>query len=147
MNNTWILIAHRGGARLFDAPGPGQGLHLLESVTNPAGRLKNRQIDSDKPGRAFDKFGGGRHAMSTEQAPTDRVAQRFAKELGERLSSGRLEHRFARLMIVAEPRFLGELRDQLDPPTTAMIAATLDKDLGSVADRELPDHLGGILRL
>jgi len=147
MKNTWILVAHRSGARLFDAPGPGKGLTLIEQMENPEGRLKNGQIDSDRPGRAFDSFGGARHAMSTEQQPTSHVAQRFAKVLGDRLSTGRLQHRFTKLALVAEPRFLGELRSSLDSPTAAMVSATLDKDLGGVADRDLPGHLGKIIRL
>lgn len=147
MNTTWILVAHRGGARLFENAGPGKGLTLVETVDHPEGRLKNGEINSDRPGRAFDKFGAGRHGMSTEQEPTERVAQRFAKELGEKLAQGRVQNRYAKLVLVAEPRFLGELRNSLDAPTTALVSATLDKDLGGITERDLPRHLGDIVRL
>ena len=30
-------------------------------------------IDADKPGRSFDSFEQGRHAMSTEQEPIERI--------------------------------------------------------------------------
>jgi len=147
MKNTWILVAHRGGARLFENQGPGKGLALLEDVPNPDGRLKNGEINSDRPGRAFDSMGGARHSMSKEQEPTDRIAQRFAKELGTKLTQGRVQNRFGRLMLVAEPRFLGELRAHLDPSTAAMVSATLDKDLAGVNERELPGYLDEIVRL
>jgi len=147
MNTTWILVAHRGGARLFENTGPGKGLTLVEDVANPDGRLKSGEINSDRPGRAFDKVGGGRHGMSTEQDPTERVAQRFAKELGERLTTGRVQNRYGKLLLVAEPRFLGELRNNLDAPTAAMVTGTLDKDLGGIIDRDLPKHLGELVRL
>lgn len=147
MSTTWILVAHRSGARFFENPGPGKGLIHVETIEHPEGRLKNGDINSDKPGRAFDRMGGGRHSMSTEQQPTERVAQQFAKHLGEKLVRGRTENRFSKLVLVAEPRFLGELRSALDSPTTALISATLDKDLGGVNDRDIPKHLSNVIRL
>lgn len=147
MNTTWIVVAHRGGARFFENPGPGKGLKLVETIEHPEGRLKNGEINSDKPGRAFDKVGGGRHSMSTEQAPIERVAQQFAKLLSEKLIKGRTQNRYAKLVLVAEPRFLGELRSALDSPTTALVSATLDKDLGGVEDRDVPKHLNDVIRL
>jgi len=147
MNTTWILVAHRSGARLFENFGPGKGLKLVEDVPHPEGRLKNGEIDSDRPGRAFDKFGGARHGMSTEQEPTERIAQRFAKELSEKLVKGRVQNRYTKLVLVAEPRFLGELRNSLDSPTTALVSATLGKDLGGITIHDLPKHLGDVVRL
>lgn len=147
MNTTWILVAHRSGARLFENFGPGKGLKLLEDLPHPEGRLKNSEIDSDRPGRAFDNFGGARHSMSTERAPIERVAQRFAKELSEKLVKGRVQNRYKKLVLVAEPRFLGELRNSLDSPTTALVSATLAKDLGGIMTQDLPQHLGDVVRL
>jgi len=85
--------------------------------------------------------------MSTEQEPTERLAQRFAKEPGEKLVKGRVQNRYAKLVLVAEPRFLGELRNTLDAPTLARMSATLDKNLAGVTERDLPRHLGELIRL
>ena len=147
MTTTWILVAHRGGARLLANTVPGNGLQLIEDIPHPEGRLKDGDINADKPGRAFDSFGAGRHSMSTEQAPTERVAQLFAKALGEQLKRGRNENRYAALVLVAEPRLLGELRATLDAPTAALVAATLDKDLGGIETRDLAQHLAGTVKL
>jgi protein required for attachment to host cells len=146
-NTTWILVAHRSGARLFENAGPGKGLKLVEAILHPEGRLKNGEIDSDKPGRAFDKVGGGRHSMSTEQEPIQRIAQIFAKQLGEKLEKGRAQNRYSKLVLVAEPRFLGELRAALDAPTAALVSATLDKDLIGTEDRDVHHHLENLIRL
>ncbi len=147
MDKSWILVAHRGGARLFENNGPGTGLKLLEDIPHPAGRLKNGEINADKPGRAFDSFGGGRHSMSKEHEPTEHVSQQFAKQLGEKLDLGRTQNRYSKLILVAEPRFLGELRATLPAPTAALVSAALDKDLIGVEDRDLPSHLGEAIRL
>ncbi len=147
MTTTWILVAHRSGARLFESSGPGKGMQLVEDIPHPEGRLKNHEINADKPGRAFDKVGGGRHSMSKEHEPTEQLSMRFAKSLGDRLDRGRIENRYGNLVLVAEPRFLGELRATLAAPTAALVSATLDKDLIGVENRDLPAHLSAVVRV
>lgn len=147
MTTTWILVAHRGGARLLANTGPGKGLQLVEDIPHPDGRLKDGDINADRPGRAFDIVGAGRHSMSKEQSPTERIAEQFAKALVERLQQGRNENRYGALVLVAEPRFLGELRAALDAPTAALVTATLDKDFGGIETRDLAQHLAGTVKL
>lgn len=144
MGKTWILVAHRGGARLFENRGPGKGLELLQNLEHPAGKLKNQEIDSDKHGRSFDRRGSGRHAYTTEQDPTTHVAEQFAKQLAGLLEDGRTQQRYSQVVLVAEPRFLGILRASLPAPTASLVKATLDKDLGGIEDRELPKHLADV---
>jgi protein required for attachment to host cells len=146
MNNTWILVAHRGGARLFENTGVGKGMNLLHDIPHPAGRLKNKDIGADKPGRSFDSRGQSRHSLGKEQDPASHVAEQFAKQLGTILDNGRSHHRYAKLVLVAEPRFLGNLRAALSHPTAALVKATVDKDLGGVDPHNIPKHLGDIIR-
>lgn len=145
MGKTWILVAHRSGARLFENRGPGKGIELLQTLEHPAGKLKNHEIDSDKHGRSFDRRGTGRHAYSSEQEPTTHVAEQFAKQLAALLEDGRVQSRYHRLVLVAEPRFLGILRAELSAPTSALVTATLDKDLGGIEARDLPKHLEDVV--
>jgi protein required for attachment to host cells len=147
MNNTWILVAHRGGARVFENKGPGKGMNLLQDIPHPEGRLKNKEIGADKPGRSFDSLGVGRHALGKEQDPASHVAEQFAKHLVSLLDDGRHQQRYTKLVLVAEARFLGNLRASLNPQTATLVTATLDKDLGSVEPRDLPKHLIDVVRL
>jgi protein required for attachment to host cells len=144
MNRTWIVVAHRAGARIFAADARGKGLERVSSLEHPAGKLKNREIDSDKQGRAFDRQGAGRHAYTREQEPTEHLATQFAKQIAGFLEDARTAQKYERLVLVAEPRFLGLLRAALDPPVASLVKATLDKDLGGIEDREVPTHLGDI---
>ena len=67
MNRTWILIAHRAGARIFENDGPGTGLKHVDAIAHPEGRLEDKALGSDKPGRSFDSHGpaGMRSARNT----------------------------------------------------------------------------------
>ena len=141
MNTTWILTANRSGATLFETDGKGQPIHRLQDIPHPEGRLQNQQIVADKPGRAFDSLRQGRHGMSTEHEPTEEVALEFARILAELLDKGRTLHAFGKLVLVAEPRFLGMLRAALDPHTAALVVKTVHKDLPGVSEKDLASHL------
>jgi protein required for attachment to host cells len=136
---SWILSANRGGARIFE--NQGGELTLLEAITNEQGRLRDRDIDSDVQGRAFDRMTAGRHALSSSESPHERVAKAFARGLADRLRRGRLERRFERLVIAAEPHLLGLLRGALDTVTARMVVASVAKDLEQVPADELAAHL------
>jgi protein required for attachment to host cells len=133
MNNhtktTWILVAHRAGAVLFQSHGPGLPLDRVAEIRNPRGRLKAGDLESDRPGRAFDRHGAGRHSHSTEHSAPDQIEAAFALQLVERLDHGRAQSAFERLVLIAPAKMLGKLREALSEPLRAMLVASLPKDL------------------
>lgn len=149
MATTWILVAHEAGARLFENRGPGKGLELLEEVEHAAGRERDREIVSDRPGRSFRKNSGDprRAAMSRSEGPHDRAVANFARELAHKLQHERTQNRFERLVLVAPPRFLGLLRSSLDTPTAHLVVGSLDKDLANTKDAELIKHIGEVVAI
>jgi hypothetical protein len=48
---------------------------------------------------------------------------------------------------IAAPRFFDNLRAALTAPTAALVATTIDKDLGSIEARDLPRHARDVLRV
>lgn len=61
--------------------------------------------------------------------------------ISPRVSAGH----FARLVLVAGPQMLGDLREALSPPVRAALLGELDKTLTEVALADLPEHLADIL--
>ena len=141
MTTTWILIANRSSASLFESDWPGKSMRRVQDIAHPKGRMQNKDIDADKPGRSFDSSGKGRHAMSTEQEPTEHIAQQFALDLAELLNKGRVTHAYDKLVLMAEPKFLGVLRAALDKNTAALVVQTVNKELLSVKEEDLAEYL------
>ena len=141
MTTTWILTANRSSASLFESDWPGKSMRRIQDIPHPQGRKQNRDIDTDKPGRSFDSFGQGRHAMSTEQEPTEHIAQQFAMDLAELLNKGRVTHAYVKLVLMAEPKFLGILRAALDKNTAALVVQTVNKELLNVKEEDLTKYL------
>lgn len=83
--------------------------------------------------------------MGKEHDEAEQTAIRFAKQLSLLLDEGRTQHQFTRLVLVAEARFLGQLREALSRETSALVMASLDKDLPGVDARTLAGHLEGVM--
>lgn len=145
MTTTWILIAHRSGARVYESRAAHAGLTLVDNIEHAQGRLQSHEIDADRPGRSHDSLGGQRHGMSNEQSPTEHLAVAFAADLAARMKTAHEAKRYDRLVLVAGPKMLGHLRDALDKQTAAAVSASLDKDLGEIPEHELAAHLTGVL--
>lgn len=136
---TWVLVANRTGARIFDRDG--YKLRLVRSLRHPAGRETDQDIEADRSHRTFDKHAKGR----THQAsPHEHSAQTFAKELASELGRGRTEHGVDRLVLVAEPHFLGLVRDELDRTTAKLVAASVAKDFAGADVDVIQAQLGGV---
>lgn len=147
MSKTVIVVAHQAGARLFEHLGTGKGLELIRTIEHPEGRERDRNIDSDRPGRSFRKNSGDprRSAMSRSESPHERAIADFARTLAQALYDARVNHQCGRLILVAPPRFLGLLRASLDGPTSQLVIGSIDKDLASSEEAEILEHLDEII--
>ena len=145
MATTWVVVAHRAGARILEYPGPGKALRRVTALDHPDGRRKDGDFESDGPGSVSAQGNDAHHTLAAGPGPHDRAAGEFARRIGATLTSARNRGDFRELVLVAEPRFLGMVRERLDAPTAQMIRGTVGKDLARVADRELAPHLEEVL--
>ncbi len=141
MSRTWILVADSSRARILMADNPLGPLTELEQLEHPAARSADQDLVSDRPGRTFDSFGQGRHAMEPNENPKHHEAVVFARQLGERLEQARLAGAFDKLVVVAAPAFLGLLRKQLSDETGKLISEEIDKNLVALDPTALREHL------
>ena len=66
---------------------------------------------------------------------------RFAKRLGDYLDKARTEHRYASLVLVAPPKFLGALRKELTKEVEKLVADAIPKGLSWLNAREIERYL------
>ena len=143
---TYVLIADGARARLFV-------VEERTAVLKPAlgqefigTNLPSREIASDRPGRSFDSAGSGRHAMEPPTDPHRHAERVFAQEVAAVLEDARRRNEFQRLVVVAPPKALGDLRGVFSDALRNRVIAELHKDLTKVAIHDLPSHLAEILR-
>jgi protein required for attachment to host cells len=132
---------------VFSSRGPSVPMEVAAHIEHPSGRLKPGDIDTDRPGRSFDRAGYGRHGMAQEEDAHERDEHKFALELAEYLDKNRMAGVFDLLVIVAGPKLLGKLRAALSEPTRKLVKAELDKDLIDPTEADLRKHLEGLARV
>lgn len=140
MGNTWVVVADGTRARLFNRH-RNRKLEEFDVLLSPEHRLHEGDLVSDRDGRAFDSAGSGRHAMGNKNATKDHEMVNFAKRLATRLEEGRTTGDLERLVLVAPPRFLGQLRAHMSGRATDLVALTIDKELTTLTSDKLEGHL------
>jgi len=138
---TWILVADGARARILLSEGWQSGLALVHSEENEASTEPTRDLGSDRPGRVHDSADVGRHAMAPRVDWQRQEKAQFAARMAAYLNKGAKDGAFDRLVLVAPPQALGDLRAKLDKCARTRVSAELNKDLTNLAEHELPAYL------
>ncbi|HSD73522.1 MAG TPA: host attachment protein [Steroidobacteraceae bacterium] len=143
-----VVVADESEARFYDITRPGGPLQPCGRVANPAARLHDRDLKSDRPGRVFDRAppaagrrgAGAHHATGGERRPRVQEAQRFARRIARELTETQQRQQFDRLVLMAGPRFLGVLRVALRKSVPAVVTE-VPRDLVHQDERAVRDHI------
>jgi protein required for attachment to host cells len=137
----WILVADSSKARCFRAPKRDEKFAdtLVHELNVPS--APSRDINSDRPGRTFDRGGEGRHAQEPPTDPHRHAKFQFAQELAKLLENERNKGAYDSLTVVAPPQFLGDLRATLSDNVRKCVTQEINKDLTMLSVHELESHL------
>jgi protein required for attachment to host cells len=139
---TWILVTDVSRARLFEHRARSdRTLVPIFEDDQPELRDREQRRDSDRPGRIHESHELARHAAEPHTGIDQRIRERYARELVDRLKAEASQRRFHNLVLVAPPALLGSLRKLLDEELAGRVVGELAKDLAWVAEHDLPDHL------
>ena len=136
----WTIIADRSQCKIYESSGYIGALRFVESYEHPQARLREQDLETDKPGRSDHNDRFSRSELSPRQSAREHLADRFAKQLADRLVRGLREKSYDALRIAAEPGFLGKLRGMLPEEISRRIVVSINKELSNIPERELPEH-------
>jgi protein required for attachment to host cells len=145
---TYVLFADGARARIYVNEGPGKGLHAVSGATHKADLHRHsRDVKSDKPGRTIDAATGQRSSMEPHQDWHRFEKHKFAHEMAKVIDAAAANKAFDRLILVAPPTTLGDLRMELDEQTMKLVSGQLPKDLTRHPEHDLAQHLDGVIAL
>ncbi len=142
---TWVVIADGGHAKVFESQWPDIDLAPVEGMVFSADLPPAHELVSDRAGRDYESHGHARHAIESHSDPHRELKRQFAKRVAGILETKLTEKRFDKLVIVAPPVTLGDLREALPKSVRAKVTAELAHDLVKTPHSELPRHLKGVL--
>ncbi|WII71985.1 host attachment protein [Bdellovibrio sp. 22V] len=138
---TWIVVVNRVEAKVFEYNNRnGSEVTYVTKLANPRGRLRSKEINADKPGFFSNMVSHGSRYQKA-QSPTERVAQEFAIKVCDFLDDSSQQRAFDDLILIAEPQFLGRLRNTLCKEVSRKVSREIAKDLGIVTREELKERL------
>lgn len=144
---TFVLVADASRARLYSRTNLAPKLELVEAFEHPESRAKVMDLMADKPGRTFASgpMSAARSAKEYSTDPKDVEADKFARELGDRLAKLFDAHAFEALVIAAPAKFVGRLRATLathHDHVSRQVVAWHEKDYSLMTDlSELSERL------
>lgn len=139
---TWIVVCDASRARFFMTRGNTEEWVKFEEFEHPASRLHASELVTDRPGRVMQSQGHDKRAgYQPRTDPKDVEEIRFAHYIANWLDGAHAQNAFERLVIVAPPAFLGQLRQEMGDRLKKSIYATLDKDYTHLDEHELTERV------
>jgi protein required for attachment to host cells len=142
METTWIVAADSARARIFEMHGSGKDLKEIEDFANPAARAADRDIDSDARGRFYGK--GEREQAHTAEPQVDAVdhaTELFSKALNDYLEKAHQAHRYDKLRVIAFPKFLGLMRNQMSKQLRQCVTDEVEKDISWFDKGQIQEYI------
>lgn len=140
----WFVVADAARAEALVKRKGESGYETLRSWENPDAQLKAHDMGEDRPGRAFDSLGPHRSAMEPRETPKEAAKRDFARELVGALDAAVAAGEVQRIVLLAPPRLLGEIRALMPPALAAAVREDHPKDYTRLPRAELFQRLDEI---
>ncbi|WP_265562814.1 host attachment family protein [Sphingomicrobium arenosum] len=127
-NDTLVLVTD--GRKMLFLRNEGDSEHMNLEVEKKAKRddAPDRDLKTDEPGSVFMSGSPGR--SSYEETDFHQLEEdRWAHEAADRINSRALSNDFDKLVIIAPPKTLGELRKKLHKETEKRTILEIDKEM------------------
>lgn len=133
---TWVLVADGKRARVLRQTGTLSPLEAVQGASFQTELHKSSDVRTDRAGRVQESVGGAHHAVASRTDWHREEKHRFAGVLARFLEEAAERNDYDRLILVAAPKTLGDLRAALGQHARRRLGGELDKDLTemSVAD-------------
>lgn len=142
MTTTWIVAADPTLGRVIqidgNAPAEVRVFERDESVIigDPQPVL---------PTKTFETVDGERQALKVDCEPDEPQRVAFTRQIGDYVEHARRDHRFERLVLVAEPKVLANLRKELSVETMKMVASEVSRNVARENIEQIRSYLAPYL--
>jgi protein required for attachment to host cells len=144
---TWVLIADGARARILQSNGPGHPLQAIERLVFAGDHAATHDLVTDRQGRSFSSHGPGRSAIEPHSDPHRKLKTDFANTLANILAQELADRSYDRLVVVASPIMLGDLRAAFLDPVRKRIMGEVAQDLTKLPNSEVAQHLEHVLAI
>lgn len=136
--DLWIVVADAGSCRIFQTDEGMSDWTVLQTVSNERIHLAAADLVSGARGATQSRPHGVQSAYDRHTDPHETERIRFAREIAASLSASRARGEWEQVVLVAPPKFLGDLRMHLSEQAIKRVMATVHHDFTHATDAEIP---------
>ena len=137
---TCIVACSAANARFWRSDSRFGKWQLVSEMHDDSATHREADFASDRPGRAFDIVGAGRHAMSPTESGQDHEMLLFARQVADYLNRSIANSDYSHLVLIAAPRFLGFLRTELSNTALKAVVMEAAKNLTDLDEAEIKKY-------
>ncbi len=141
----WIMVANSNDCRIYEYDQHIEKLNLIDEIKHPENRLKNHDLDTDRPGH-YQSPGFARGAYEPEKTTHDHAVENFAREMALKLNAGRNKHAYESLVLLMPPAIEGLLLKHLKKQILCMVQQIIQKNMVHLSEHELKQYLCRAIR-
>lgn len=136
----WYIIADGGRARFVERDETGAYRTVLSFVAAEMHK-RSRDLGLDRPARVKESANSARHAVEPRRDLHEAAKEDFIAIVAEEIEAEHGRDQFDRLVLIAPPGVLTELKQKLSKPIAKIVVNDLQKDLTKVPDHDLTEHI------
>lgn len=130
LGKSYLVVANQAEAKIFLEKDGASHLEPVTTLSNDDGRATDANLVTDRPGAisAPSDSVQGVDTMSRKDA-AETEAERFASTVADWLDNKRCGEKIYHIDIIAEPGFLGKLRNHMNKQLSKLVGYTINKDV------------------
>ena len=140
----WYILADGGRARCVERDETG-AFRTARSVGAADMQKRSSDLGLDRPARVQESANAARHAVQPRRDLHEAAKEDFIALVAEQIEAEHGRDQFDRLVLIAPPGVLTELRQKLSKPLAQIVVDDLQKDLTKVPDHDLVEHIHSVL--
>jgi protein required for attachment to host cells len=135
----WIVIANTNNCRIYEYHK--NDLNLIQEISHPENKLKEREVGSDKPGRYNSSNSTSRGAYVPHTEIEEIQDNDFAREMATTLNEARNKNTYEELVIIMPAQIEGLFSKHLNKNVKDLIKLTIQKNIMHLSEKELFSYL------
>ena len=144
----WVVVADGARAQIFTHDGHGTGLKPRDFEGMNGTTAQTRELRTDAPGTYSGSASfTGRHALDPETDRHEYEEFSFIREVARTINSAAAQQEFKKLVVIAAPKALGNLRGEMSETAKRMVVTEISKDLIHATIKEIESHVQEHVRL
>ena len=141
----WVLVANSGQARILEMQRKPYEFRQVADLVSETQHLTSKELVSDASGRVYHTQGPGTHSMKPRSDPHENAEEQFSRSLAQKMEKAAQLRRFDQLLVIADPKTMGRLRQQMHKAVSDRVADEVSLDLVGMPLNQLETRLRGML--